>query len=38
MTLHVGGHISLKSVLATIDFDDQLLAAAFEIDDIGRNW
>jgi len=38
ITLYVGGHISMKSVLATIDFDDQLLAAAFEIDDIGRNW
>jgi hypothetical protein len=27
----------MKSVLPTIDFDDQLLPAALEVNDVGRN-
>jgi hypothetical protein len=37
ITLDVGREILVESVLAAIDFDDQLLPAALEINDVGRD-
>jgi hypothetical protein len=37
LTFDIGADNLVEAVLAAIDFDDQLLPAALEINDVGRN-